>query len=111
MENVFVPFTKTKIDTSEDVTKTVTETSLKNNNRALSNLNDKLLNIKNDSDKRASYLLSPPSKNTNPENISQFELKKEPYLHRTKEFLINKTIPVTLYNNLLTFRNTGKKFE
>ena len=28
-----------------------------------------------------------------------------------KDLLIHKTIPVTLYNNLLTFRGTSKKIE
>ena len=32
-------------------------------------------------------------------------------MNRLNNLLINKTIPVPLYNNLLTFRNTDKKFE
>ena len=30
--------------------------------------------------------------------------------NRVNDLLINKTIPVTFYNNLLTFRDTEKKF-
>ena len=51
------------------------------------------------------------SKITNPEHSSQFKLIKAPNSKRIKQFLKNKTIPVTLYNNLLTFRDTNKKFK
>ena len=47
MKKVFEPVTKSIKDVSEDVTRTMTETS-KENNKALSNLNDKLLEIMND---------------------------------------------------------------
>ena len=54
MKRVFEPVTKSIKDISEDVTKTITETS-KDNNLALENLNDKLLEIKNDRGIKASY--------------------------------------------------------
>ena len=59
----------------------------------------------------ASYLLSPLSKITNPENTSQLKLVKDHNSNRVNDLLIQKTIPVTLFNNLLTFRDTGKGFE
>ena len=58
-----------------------------------------------------SYLLSPLSKITNSENTSQFKLVKGSSSNRVKDLLIHNTIPVTLYNNLLTFLETGKEFE
>ena len=88
----------------------MTATSIKNDN-TLENLNDNTLEIRKDRVILASYLLSPPSKITNPENTSQFNFVKYHNSKRAKDLLINNTITVTLYNNLLTFRDTGKKFE
>ena len=51
------------------------------------------------------------SKIFNPENSSQFKLVKDSKLNRVDDLKINKTIPITLYNNLLTFRDTGKEFD
>ena len=59
----------------------------------------------------ASYLLIPLSKIFNPEQTSQFKLVKDPSSKWVNDFLINKTIPVTVFNILLTFRDTDKKFE
>ena len=56
-------------------------------------------------------MLSPLSKNTNLENTSQFKLVKDPNSNRVNDLFLHNTIPVTLYNNLLTFRDTGKKLE
>ena len=109
-KKVFEPITNTIKDTSRDITNTMTETSI-NNNKALENLNDKLLEIMNDRGIKASYLLSPLSKNTNHENTSQFELVKDSDSKRVYDLLINKTISVTLYNNLLRFRDTDKEIE
>ena len=69
MEKIFEPVTKSIKDVSEEVTKTITETSIKNN-KAMENLNEKLVEILNDRDIIASYLLSPLSKSTNPEKTS-----------------------------------------
>ena len=59
----------------------------------------------------ASYLLSPLSKITNPENSTQFKLVKDHNSNRVNDLLINKSKPVTLHNNLLIFRDTNKQFE
>ena len=110
MKKVFEPVTKSIKDVSEEVTKTMTENSIKNN-QALENLNNKLLEIMNDRGILASYLMSPLSKITNPENTSQFKLVKDSNSNRVNDLLIKNTIPIALYNNLLTFRDTGKEFE
>ena len=55
------------------------------------------------------YLLSPLSKITNPENTSQFKLVKDSNSYRVKDLKSNKTIPFTLYDNLITVRDTGKE--
>ena len=59
----------------------------------------------------ATYLMSPLSKLTNPVNSSQFELVKGSNSNRVNHLKINKRIRITLYNNLLTFRDTAKEFE
>ena len=110
MKKVFEPVTKSLENTSQDITKTITETSMKNN-QAIENLNRKLLEIMNDRGILASYLMSPLSKITNPENASQFKLVKDSSSNRVNDLKINKTVPITLYNNSLTFRDTGKEFE
>ena len=56
----------------------------------------------------ATYLMSPLSKITNPENSSQFKPVKCSNSKRVNDLKINKTIPITLCNNLLTFRDTSK---
>ena len=110
LKEVFEPVTKTLEKTSQDITKTMTESSFKNN-EALENLNNKLLEIMNDRGILASYLMSPLSKITNPEKSTQFKLVKDSNSNRVNDSKINKTIPITLYNNLLTFRDTGREFE
>ena len=110
MKKVFEPVTKSLENTSENLTKAITKSSIKNN-QAIENLNNKLLEIMNDRGILASYLMTPLSKITNPENTTQFTLLKDPNSNRVNDLLIKNTIPITLYNNLLTFRDTGKEFE
>ena len=110
MKKVFEPVTKSLENTSENLTKAITETSIENN-LAIENINDKLLEIMNDRCILATYLMSPLSRITNPENTTQFKLVKDPNSIRVNDLLINKTIPITLYNNMFTFRDTGKEFE
>ena len=59
----------------------------------------------------ASYLLSPLAEIFNPENTTQFKLINDSTSDRVNDLKINNSIPITLYNNILTFRDTGKKFE
>ena len=110
MKKVFEPVTKSLENTSQDITKTITETSVKNN-QAIENLDNKLLEIMNDRGILASYLMSPLSRITNPDNTSQFRLVKDHNSNRVNDLKINKTIPITLYGNILTFRDTNKQFE
>ena len=110
MKKVVEPVTKSLENTSQDITKTKTETSIKNN-QAIENLNNKFLEIMNDRGILSSYLISPLSKITNPENSTQFKLVKDSSSNRVNDLKINKTIPITLYNKLLTFRDTGEEFE
>ena len=110
MKKVLEAVTKSFKDVSEELTKTMTETSIKNN-KELENLNDELSKLMNDSALLAFSLMSPLSKVTTPENTSHFKLVKDPNSNRVNDLLLHNTIPVTLYNNLLTFRDTGKKFE
>ena len=110
MKKVFEPVTKSLENTSENLTKAITETSTKNN-LAIENINNNLLEIMNDRGILATYLMSPLSRITNPENSSQFKLVKDSSSNRVNDLKINKTIPITLYGNMLTFRDTNKQFE
>ena len=92
---MFEPVSSTIKITSENLTKTLTESSNKNN-QALEVLNNKLLEIMIDRGILASYLLSPLSKNTNPENTSQFKLVKVSSSNRVNELLIHNTIQINL---------------
>ena len=76
MKKVFEPLTESLEKTSENLTKTITESSIKNN-KAIENLNNKFLEIMNDRGILASYLMSPLSKTTNLEISSQFKLVKD----------------------------------
>ena len=97
MKKVFEPVTKSVENASQDITKTITETSIKNN-QAIENLNNKLLEIMNDRGILASYLMSPLSKITNPENTIQFKLVKDYNSNRVNDLLIKNT-PITLHDN------------
>ena len=110
MKKLFEPVTKSLESTSQDITKTITETSIKNN-QAIENLNSKLLEIMNDRGILAAYLMTPLSKIINPENTSQFKLVKDSSSNRVNDLKIHNSIPITLYGNMLTFRDTNKQFE
>ena len=107
MKKVFEPVTKSLENTSQDITKTITETSIKNN-QAKENINKKLLEIMNDRGILATYLMSPLSKITNPKNTSQFKFVKVSNSNRVNDLPIHNTKPVTLHDNLLRIRDTNK---
>ena len=65
----------------------------------------------NDRGTLATYWISPLSKITNPEISSQFKLVKDPSSNRVNDLKIHNSIPITLHNNLLTFRDSGRVFE
>ena len=110
MKKVFEPVTKSLENTSENLTKAITETSIKNN-LAIENINNILLEIMNDRGILATYLMSPLSRITNPDNTNQFRLVKDHNSNRVNDLLIKNKIPITLYGNMLTFRDTNKQFE
>ena len=110
MKKVFEPVTKSIENTSENLTKAISESS-KENNLRLENVNNNLLEIMNDRGIIASCLLSPLAKIFNPENTTQFKLVKDSSSNRVNDLKIDDSIPVTLYNNILKFRDTGKEFE
>ena len=110
MKKVFEPVTKSLENSSQEKTKTITETSLKNK-QVIENLNNKLLEIMNVRGIIASYLLSPLAKITNPENNTQFKLVKDSSSNRVNDLLIHNSIPITLHDNLLTFRDSNKTLE
>ena len=100
---MFEPVTDTIKHTSRDITKTITQTSNKNS-KGISDLNEKVLEFLNDTVVIAPYLASSLVYLLKPENKSQFKLLKDPNSIRMKDFLINSGIPVTLYSNMLSFR-------
>ena len=110
MKKVFEPVTKSLEKTCQDITKTITESSI-TNNKAIETLNNKLSEKMFDRGILASYLMSPLSKITNPESATQFKLVKDSTSNRVNDWKINNSIPITLQNNLLTFRDTGEEFE
>ena len=110
MKKVFEPVTKSIKDVSQNKTKTITETSIKNN-QAIENLNNKLLELMNDRGILANYLMSPLSKITSPENTSQFKLVKDHNSIRVNDLLTKNTKPITFFDNILTFPDTSKEFD
>ena len=110
MKKVFEPMTDAIKNNSENITKAITATSI-NNNKAIENSNEKVLELMNDKGMIAQYLASSLVNLFKPENKSQFKLKKDQNSIRMNDFLINQCIPVSLYSNMLTFRDSNKSFK
>ena len=55
--------------------------------------------------------MSPLSEITNAENTTQFKIVKDFSSNRVNDLLIHNTIPITLHDNLLTIRDTGKEVD
>ena len=110
LKKKFQPFTITNKDTSENLTKAITEISLKNK-KALENINEKKMDMMNDKGTKAPYLTSSLVNLFTPENKSQFRLLKALNSTKMKGFLINISVLVTLHSNMLTFRDTNKSFK
>ena len=109
-KNLFEPMTGTIKDVSESLIKTITETSIKNN-QSISGLNRKELELMNDKGMIAPYLASSLVSLPKPENKSQFKLVKVHKPSTMKIFLINTSIPVTLYSNMLTSGDSNISFK
>ena len=110
MEEVFEPLTDTLKKTSENITKTITESS-NNNNKAISDLNEKVLELMYDNGIIAHYLTTSLVEVFKKDNKSQFRLRKDPDSTRINDFLIHGSIPVTLFSNMITFRDSKKTFK
>ena len=110
MEEVFEPLTNTLKKTSENISKTITETSIKNN-KAIENLNEKVLELMNDKGLIAPYLASSLVEVFIFDNKSQFRLRKDPNSTKMNDFLIHGKIPVSLFSNMITFRDSNKSLK
>ena len=110
MTKVFEPVTDTLKKTSENITKTITENSI-NNNKALENLNEKILELMNDKGLIAPYLTTSLVEVFKKDNKSQFRLRKDPNSTKMNDFLIHGTIPVNIFSNMITFRDSNKTFR
>ena len=102
MKKLYEPLTDTIKVVSENLTKTITENSIKNN-KAIESLNEKVLGLMNDKSLIAPYLASSLVEVFKSDNKSQFRLRKDPDSTKMNDFLIHGTIPVTLFSNMLTF--------
>ena len=110
MKKLYEPLTDTIKNVSEKITKTITETSI-NNNKAIETLNEKVLELMNDKALIAPYLASSLVEVFKSDNKSQFRLRKDTNSTKMNDFLIHGKIPVTLFSNMLTFRDTNKTFR
>ena len=110
MKKVFEPVTKSLEQTSQDITKTITENSI-NNTEAIENLNEKVLELMGDESLIAPYLASSLVEIFKSDNKSQFRLRKDPNSTKMNDFLIHGKIPVTIFSNMITFRDSNKTFK
>ena len=106
MKKVYEPLTDTNKNVSENISKTLTESSI-NNNKAIENLNDKVLESMNDKGLIDSSLIEVIKS----DNKGQFRLTKDPNSTKPNDFLINEKVPVTIFSNMLTFRDSKKVFK
>ena len=109
-KKLFKPMTDEINNTSEKISKTLTENSI-NNNKAIGNLNEKFLELMKDRGIIAPYLASSLVNLIKPENKSQFRLRKDPNSTKMNDFSIHRGIPVNLFSNMLLFRDSNKSFK
>ena len=91
----------------QNYTKGYIKTSIKNN-KAVSDLKENVWEKMNDKGMIAPYLSCSLVNLLKPENKSQLKLIKDHFSVKMNDFLINTSIPVTLYSNMLTFRDSDK---
>ena len=106
----FKPMTDELKNTSEKITRTSTENSI-NNNKAIETLNEKILELMNDKGLIAPYLTTSLVEVFKKDNKSQFRLRKDPNSTKLNDFLIHGSIPVTIFSNMITFRDSKKTFK
>ena len=109
-KEVFEPVTKSLEKTSENITKTITESSIKNI-KAMSNLNEKVLELMDEKGLIAPYLTSSLVEVFKKDNRSQFRLRKDNNSTKMNDFLIHGSIPVIIFRNMITFRDSNKSFR
>ena len=109
-KKLYKPMTDVIKNTSENITKTLTENSI-NNNKAIEILNEKILELMNDKGLIAPILASSLVNLFKPENKSQFRLKKDLNSTKMNDFMINGGKPVTLVSNMLIFRDSNNFFK
>ena len=97
-------------NTSQNLTKTITETYI-NNNKAIESINEKVLELTNDKGMIASYLASYLVNFFKPENKSKFRIIRDLNSTMMNDFLIDGGIPGTLYSIMLFFRDSNKSFK
>ena len=110
MKEVFEPLTNTLKKTSKNISNTITETSIKNI-KAISDLNEKVLELMSDTGLIAPYLASSLVNIFKPENKSQFRIGKDLNSTKMNDFLIHGRKPVTLFSKMITFRDSNKSFK
>ena len=110
IKKFFKPMTDEIKNTSEKITRTLTENSI-NNNKAIENLNEKILELMDDKGLIAPYLVSSLVEVFKKDNKSQVRLRKDPNSTKMNDFLIHGTIPVTIFSNMITFRDSNKSFR
>ena len=71
----------------------------------------KILELMNEQGMIASYLTSSLVEVFRKDNKSQFRLRKDPDSTKLNDFLIHGKIPVTIFSNMITFRDTDKTFR
>ena len=101
INKLFKPMTDELKNTSEKITRTLTENSI-NNNKAIENLNERILELMDDKGLIATYLVPSLVEVFKKDNKSQFRLRKEPNSTKMNDFLIHATIPVTIFSNMIT---------
>ena len=110
MKEMYEPLTDTIKNTSESITKNISETSIKNT-KAISDLNEEVLELMNEKSLISPYLASSLVNLFKSENRSQFRMVKDLDSTKMNDFKKNGGIPVTLFSNMLTFRDSNISFK
>ena len=88
----------------------ITESS-SDNNKAIVNLNENVLEILSHKGIKTPYLASSLVNLFKPEGKSQFRLRKDLNSTKMNDFLIHGSIPVTLYSIMISFRDSNRTFK
>ena len=110
IKKLYEPITDTIKDISRVKTETLME-SYKGNKKTNSGLKEKVLELMNDKGMITPFLASSLVNFFKLGNKSQFKLIKDPNSIMMNAFLMNGSIAVTLYSNMLTFRDSNKAFK